>query len=718
MATKTINTVLNLRDKFSSKLKKASDNTKQNSRQMKVLNNHVDGFKQRAVGGFGAAAKAAVGVGVAIGGIALAASGITSSIDFVKDYSSSMTNMQAATGATTEEMKAMKGQITDLYKLNMGESWSDLANAMTTAKQVTGQVGDELKQTTSLAVTYRDVFGEDVSESIKVADTMMKNFGISSTEAYNLLAQGAQNGLNKAGDLLDTANEYSVYFNNLGYSANEMFDVLGSGLAEGAFNADKVADAMKEFGIKSKDGSKTSMEGFQALGLSGEKMTAAFAEGGPAAKKAFGQVMAAMEKIEDPAKKNAASVNLFGTQAEDMEKDVIAALGSARKQFDMTKNTMEGINQVKYENPLQAMKGIGRMIETSVLIPISDRLMPKLSEFGQWFKDHSPEIEAAIQEAFTKGAKVIDGFKDSIAWAKDNADWLIPVIGGLTAAIAAQKIVGTISGLFKTWTAVTKGMTVAQIALNVAAAANPFGLIAIAIGAVIGVGIALWKNWDTVKLKAQQLGGMLKGVGGGIKTFIVNTVSSVGNWLNSFPLGQQFLETVRGVVSSTKQIFGGITKFLKSVFKGDWDGAWNGIVESFSGTFSLIKTYAKAPINAIIEMINGLIDKVNSISVDIPEWMGGGTFGVSIPKIPKFALGTSYFKGGLAQINERGGEIVNLPGGSQVIPADKSEKMINASRGPIKIEIIIQGNVIGEEEYVNQLMNKAVSKLEIALGNV
>ncbi|AYB41798.1 phage tail tape measure protein [Paenibacillus lautus] len=718
MATKTINTVLNLRDKFSSKLKKASDNTKQNSRQMKVLNNHVDGFKQRAVGGFGAAAKAAVGVGVAIGGIALAASGITSSIDFVKDYSSSMTNMQAATGATTEEMKAMKGQITDLYKLNMGESWSDLANAMTTAKQVTGQVGEELKQTTSLAVTYRDVFGEDISQSIKAADTMMKNFGISSTEAYNLLSQGAQNGLNKSDELLDTANEYSVYFKNLGFTANEMFDIFGAGLAEGAFNLDKVGDAMKEFGIRSKDGSKTSAEGFRALGLDAAKMTDEFAAGGPRAQKAFDQVMKAMEQLKDPAKKSAASVNLFGTQAEDMEKDVIAALGSARKQFDMTKNTMEGINQVKYENPLQAMKGIGRMIETSVLIPISDRLMPKLSEFGQWFKDHSPEIEAAIQEAFTKGAKVIDGFKDSIAWAKDNADWLIPVIGGLTAAIVAQKIVGTISGLFKTWTAVTKGMTVAQIALNVAAAANPFGLIALAIGALIGVGIALWKNWDTVKLKAQQLGGMLKGVWGGIKTFIVNTVSSVGNWLNSFPLGQQFLETVRGVVSSTKQIFGGITKFLKSVFKGDWDGAWNGIVESFSGTFSLIKTYAKAPINAIIEMINGLIDKVNSISVDIPEWMGGGTFGVSIPKIPKFALGTSYFKGGLAQINERGGEIVNLPGGSQVIPADKSEKMINASRGPIKIEIIIQGNVIGEEEYVNQLMNKAVSKLEMALGNV
>jgi len=718
MATKTINTVLNLKDRFSSRLKKVSDNTRDSSKQMKLLDNHIDGFKQTAMGGFKSAATSAIGFTVALGGIAAAAAGIGGAIDFVNDYQSSMTNMQAATGATAKEMAVMKGELTDLYRNNMGDSWSDLASAMTTAKQVTKQTGEELKQTTAYAITYRDVFGEDVTQSIKAADTMMKNFGITSTEAYNLLAQGAQKGLNKSDELIDTANEYSVYFKNLGFSANEMFDIFAAGLDEGAFNLDKVGDAMKEFGIRSKDGSKTSAEGFRALGLDAAKMTDEFAAGGPRAQKAFDQVMKAMENLKDPAKKSAASVNLFGTQAEDMEKDVIAALGSARKQFDMTKNTMDGINQVKYDNPLQAMKGIGRMIETSILIPIADKLMPKLNEFGQWFKDHSPEIEAAIQDAFSKGAKVIDGFKDSLQWAGDNANWLIPVIGGLTAAIAGQKVVGIVSNLYKTWTTVTKGMTVAQIALNVATRANPFGIVATVIGLVVAAGIALWKNWDKVKLKAQELWASVLSVWGNIKTFIMNTVTSVGTWLNSFPLGQQFLATVRSVVDNVKQTFSGIINFFTSIFKGDWDGAWTAIVQSFSGIFGSISTVAKAPLNAVIDLLNGMIDKVNSISVDIPDWAGGGTFGVNIPKIPKFALGTSYFKGGLAQINERGGEIVNLPNGSQVIPADKSEKMINASRGPIKVEIIIQGNVIGEEEYVNRLMNKVVSKLEMTLANV
>ncbi|MDU4696390.1 MAG: phage tail tape measure protein [Paenibacillus sp.] len=693
---KTINTILNLRDKFSGKMKQAANKTKQNSKQMKMLNNHVNSFKRSAVSGFAQVTRKAVGLGAAFVGVTAAVETLRGGSQFLNDYGSSLTNLQAATGATTQEMSAMKSKITDLYKQNMGESWSDLADAMTTAKQITGQMGAELKQTTGFAVTYRDVFGEDLTASIKTADTMMKNFGINSSEAYNLLSQGAQNGLNKSGELLDTANEYSVYFKNLGFSANEMFDIFATGLEKGAFNLDKVGDAMKEFGIRSKDGSKSSAEGFRALGLNAEAMTAAFAKGGPSAQKAFDQVMTALNNLDDPFKKNLASVNLFGTQAEDMEKDVIAALGSARSQFDMTRNTMEQINKIKYNSPAQAMKGIGRLVETSVLVPIADRLLPKLSEFGQWFKDHTPQIEAGIDKAFKKGTKVLQSFGKIVGWVKDNADWLVPVMGGLTAAIVAQKVIGTVSKMYKAWSAVTKGMTVAQIALNFALNANPIGIVVIAIGALVAAGIALYKNWDTVKLKLQQFGA----------------------WLDSFPFGKALMDTIRNVIASVKQIFSGLVLFFKSVFKGDWEGAWQGIVQAFKGQFSLISTYAKAPINAVIDMVNGLIEKVNSISVDIPDWMGGGTFGFNIPfRIPKFALGTSYFRGGLAQINERGGEIVNLPGGSQVIPADKSERMINGSRGNVTIQIIVQGNLIGEEEEVNRIMNKAVPKLVAALGN-
>lgn len=671
MATKTINTVLNLKDRFSSKMKKVAGETKGNARQMKLLKNQVDNFKKSAVSGFTTVVKKAGAVSAALVGIGAAAVTIGSSVDFIKDYGSSLNQLQAATGANAGQLADMKSQMMELYSANFGSSWSDLAESMQTARQVTGQAGAALKETTQNALEYRDVFKSEIPESIKTVDTMMRNFGITSTQAFNLLAQGAQNGLDKSGELLDSANEYSVYFKTLGFSANEMFDIFGEGLAKGAFNLDKVGDAMKEFGIRSKDGSKGSAEGFEALGLNAEKMTAAFAAGGPTAKKAFAQVTDAMLKVKDPAKLSAASVNLFGTQAEDMEKNVILALGSARKQFDMTKATMEQIGNVKYNNVESAFEGIKRQLETNLLIPIADKLLPKLNEFSAYLTAHMPEIKETIDDALSKGEKIINGFADALVWARKNADWLIPVVIGLTAAFVAQKIVTTVTASFSTMAKVTQGLTVAQWALNVAMNANPLGLIALAIGAVVAAGVLLWKNWDKVKAAAASLWTWLSDIWIKIRTATVNAFSGMG--------------------------------------------------DAVKGAFSNVVGFVKTPINALIGMVNGLIDKLNGISVSVPDWvpgMGGKTFGINIPRIPEFALGTSYFSGGLARINERGGEIVNLPGGSQVIPADKSERMIQNSRGDITINLIVQGNLIGEEEEVNRIMNKAIPMIKLALSNI
>ncbi|MFD2671811.1 phage tail tape measure protein [Marinicrinis sediminis] len=719
----TINTILNLRDRFTSRMRNAADQTRQHSRQMRLLGNRVESFRNTAVSGFTSVAKSATTLGVAFVGVSAAAESIGNGVQFMKDYHSSMTNLQAATGVTDAEMLKLKNSITELYKMNMGESWSDLSNAMMNTKQITGQVGDELKQTTALAVTYRDVFGEDLSQSVKTADTMMKNFGISSTEAFNLLSQGSREGLNKSQDLLDTANEYSVYFKTLGFNANEMFDMFSAGAENGAFNLDKVADSVKEFGIRIKDNSKSSREALSALGFNADSMIKTFAMGGEEAKQSFKQVVSAISGMNDPIQKNAIGVDLFGTQFENMESDVISALGTARNQFDMTRDTMQEIQKIKYDNTSQAFQGIGRMVETNVLIPISDRVLPKLNEFGQWFKDKAPEIEKAIDKAFETGAEIIDGFATSISWAKDNADWLIPVVSGLTATILAQKVVGTVSKMYQAWTLATKGQTMAQIALNIASKASPFGWIATVIGLVVVAGVALWKNWDTVKEKGQALWTSLQNVWGNIKSFIMDTVSNVADWLDSFPLGQTFLESVRGVVDNVKQIFGGITEFFSSVFKGDWEGAWDGIMDMFKGQIGLITTYAKTPINGLIDMINTLIDGLNSLSIEIPSWVpgyGGESWGIDIPKIPKFGLGTSYFTGGLAMVNERnGGEIVNLPGGSQVIPADKSEQLINnMSNRNVTVNIKVSGDIIGEEDKINRLMNRAVEMLEIKLSNM
>ena len=87
----------------------------------------------------------------------------------------------------------------------------------------------KIKDLAKNAILLRDTFDFDVNESIRSANMLMEQFGISGDEAYTLIAQGAQKGLDKNGDLLDTVNEYAVHYKQLGYTSEEFFNSLING---------------------------------------------------------------------------------------------------------------------------------------------------------------------------------------------------------------------------------------------------------------------------------------------------------------------------------------------------------------------------------------------------------------------------------------------------------------------------------------------------------
>lgn len=373
----------------------------------------------------------------------------------------SVHQMGAATGATAEEMAQFKDITQEIYRGNLGEGFNDIANALVFVRQVTGQAGDTLEATTKSALIYRDVFGEDIAESVKAVDTMMKNFGITSEQAYNLLAQGAQKGLNKSGELLDTANEYSPLFAKLGFSANGMFDTFSAGLEAGAFNLDKVGDGIKEFGIRTKDGSKQSLEAYKAIGLNGEEMTAQFAAGGDIAQKAFLKTVKAINSVQDPVKRNTAAVQLFGTQAEDLEDRVINAYGNIQKQFDMTADTMQQIEDVRYTSVTKDIQKLGRELMDSVVIPIGEDLMPVLQNLVAWASENKDVIKSlalgvpagmlaknavSMGKDFTKVGKTLLGttnnvgkFAGAVGLLTNPVGLAVGAVGALTLGVIAYK---------------------------------------------------------------------------------------------------------------------------------------------------------------------------------------------------------------------------------------------------------------------------------------
>lgn len=541
---------------------------------------------------FAALASAAA---AAAGGMAIA---------FVKsgnDYIRAMNNVSAQTGITGDELKEFGEIARSVYASGKGENFQEVADALINIRQASGLAGAELKAATNAAMLLKDTFAMETNETTRAATALMKNFGISAEEAYGIITIGAQQGANKNGDLLDTLNEYSVHYKALGLNAEQFVTSLIKGAEAGSFSIDKIGDAVKEFTIRAKDGSKTSAEGFAAMGLNAETMTAAFAAGGEAAQAAFFQTIKALNAMQDPVAKNAAGVALFGTMFEDLEAGVLDTMASMSNANIDAAEALRQMEAVKYNDIGYALTQISRTV-SNALIPAAEKAGQTVYKYMPSIKESIERVIPAVTALAESFAAALPGIIDFIAIAAteiayfssliiDNWPLIGPIVAGIVGGFAAFQ---TISAIMSILTAVTTGAAGATTALGaaIAFATSPIFLISAAIGAVIAAGVLLYQNWDNLMSYAGRLGTYING----IWTSISNGCAVMAN-------------SVTGL---------------------------------FSTAFSSLPEILKAPINAAILLINSAINAINGMGFTIPDWvpgMGGKTFAVNVPNTPMLAKG-------------------------------------------------------------------------------
>ena len=268
-------------------------------------------------------AGAVVGVGAAIaGGIIL---GIKQGlqIEAERDLFSARTGLDEATSARFGRAAG------EAYANAWGTSIADNLDTARTALQaglIDADAQDaEIERVIASLSGLTDIMGTDIPETARAAGVMIRTgLAKNAEEAFDTLIAGYQNGANASDDLIDTFTEYDALFAKLGLSGDEAMGLIVQGLQAGARNSDLAADALKEFQIRATDGSKLSAEGFAAIGLNAEKMTAQIAAGGEGAKKGLDQVLDGLRAMEDPVARNAAGVALFGTQWEDLGDSLLA----------------------------------------------------------------------------------------------------------------------------------------------------------------------------------------------------------------------------------------------------------------------------------------------------------------------------------------------------------------------------------------------------------
>ena len=327
--------------------------------------------------GLSVASLAAVGDGSAVVGVGALAVGAANNVN------SAMNSFIAMTGKGTEESERYQEVMENIYAGNYGENFEDIGQAMGTVVQQLGDMDDvDLQNVTESSFALRDTFGYDIPESTRAAKAMMDNFGTSGEEAMNLIATGAQNGLDYSGELLDSISEYSVQFGKMGLDAEDMFSIFEKGAESGAFNLDKVGDAVKEMSIRVVDGSDTTREGFELLGLDADEMAEKFAAGGDTAKEAFDETLEALSAMEDPIEQNTAGVDLMGTMWEDLGPEAVSALADIEEGAYNTSDAMNQIKDVKYDDLGSQFEELKRNAEL-LLVPLGEALIPLLSTLAE-----------------------------------------------------------------------------------------------------------------------------------------------------------------------------------------------------------------------------------------------------------------------------------------------------------------------------------------------
>lgn len=646
----------------------------------------------------------------------------TAAIKFSSDSQDAFQQFAAATGAASNEMGKYKDMINDVYKDNFGESINDVAEAMATVNQNMSYLDDSaLQRCTEYAYTLSDTFGVDVAESIRAADSLIKNYGVSAREAFNLMTQGMQSGLNFSDELFDNIDEYSVQFKKLGLDAEDMFSVFANGAQNGAFNLDKIGDAVKEFSIRAIDGSDTTKQGFEALGMNADEMAQKFGAGGKTAKEAFNEVIEGLASMDDPVAQSAAGVNLFGTMWEDLGPQVITSMSTASDAIDKSRESVEGLVNVKYDTLSGALGELWRTIQVDVLQPIGNQLIPYVTKgisVIQKFTDKWNKLGPTTQKTVVKFAAVaasVGPVLMGFGKISTGISTMISSFGKVGGAITRLTGASGFSGIAKIMT-------------------GPFG---IAAAAVAVAAILIYKNWDRIAPILQKIGQRFadfwKTVQPQLEPFI-NLVKEVASYLKETlePVFKivwkaagdyvvKFFDDVSVIIDGVLGVFEGVITFLTGVFQGNWEKAWNGIVQAVGSIFGTLESLVKTPLNAVINLVNKAIGAINKISVDLPSAVGGGHIGFNIPTIPTLAKGTDYWQGGIVQISEKGGEIVDLPSGSRVYPHDKSVQMARQDgrkNYSIAIAKLADSIVVREETDIDKIAEVIVKKIEQAIDNM
>ncbi|MBJ8113538.1 DUF2207 domain-containing protein [Bacillus cereus group sp. N6] len=496
-------------------------------------------------------------------GAMVAGGGIAGTIEKALDMSKLKTKIDIAFDVPESSKKSVEEAVRGItaYGLDAEESLAGVRRQWALNKGVSDEANAAIVR--GVAAISQSYEGIDFTELIQEVNEMGSELGISQEGAL-----GMTDALLKIGfppEQLDIIAEYGGQLTRAGYNAEEVQAIMEAGVETGTWNIDNLLDGLKEGRIKAAEfgqgvdkAMKESLEGTKISAEQVEKWGQAVAKGGKDGSAAMTEIAQALSEVEDETKRNELGVKFFGTMYEDQGQNIInTLLGAKEKTVDFGKQQDKLNESIKKMDANPAVKFQKAMQDLQVALqPVLSVIADVISKVAEWVSNN-PKLAATLT---------------AVAMA-------IGIISGAIMALAP--IVMTVMSFFE---------------IGALAAAGLVAIVPIIIAAIVALGIAIYKNWDS------------------IKQWTIDTWNSIKEYL---------IELWNGIVQSSSEAWNSFLETMHAFFDpiGQFfSGLWTGIGEICSSTWNSIVAFFSGAWASFTEMMHSFFDPIGEFFSSL--WSG------------------------------------------------------------------------------------------------
>lgn len=429
--------------KLKSEIKSASKELDEQTEGLNKVANAEDGVKQATDEMKVSVEKSSEGFTVMKGAISnLVSDALNVAVDKFKEMAVSseqaLNSLQVKTGMSTEAVSELKDEMYAIYKDNFGDSLTDVADKIAlVAQNIDESDPSKIKSITENAIGLSDAFGSDFEENLRGVNGLMTNMGLTAEEAFDYIAKGSQNGLDKTHELTDNLAEYSQLWGQAGFSAEEMFSILQNGLDSGAYTLDKVNDYVGEFGKALADGRMG--ENIKSFSTETQNLFNAWKNGNATIADVFQSSITDLSNMKSQQEALTLATTMWGSLGEDNAMSVITALNNVNDTYKDVSGTMQEINDIQYNDAGSQIEALGRQFEVDILQPVVEKATPKIKEFISWVSDHLPEVTSALA-SLTAGVVTFKAASAAGNFLKTMIDGFKSLKPAIEAATEAQLV--------------------------------------------------------------------------------------------------------------------------------------------------------------------------------------------------------------------------------------------------------------------------------------